>query len=120
MKHQCSGFKLNRRGKHRTALLMNLSRSLVLAERIETTVAKAKAFRPWIEKMITQCKKNDYHRAFTVLASRYRFTCEEAFHKLYSIVVPRYKERPGGFVRIVKTGFQKGDGAPLCQISFVE
>ena len=108
MRHRKAGFKLGRNTSHRRALLRNLSTSLILEERVETTVAKAKAVRPWVERMITLGKRGDV--AARRLAASWLMT-REAVEKLFDTVAPRFGDRPGGYLRIVRTGFQKGDGA---------
>jgi large subunit ribosomal protein L17 len=99
---------------HRRALLRNLATSLILEERIETTVPKAKALRPQVEKMITLGKRGDLparRQALSYLMSR------AAVDKLFETIGPRFGDRPGGYLRIVRGGWQKGDGA---EKAFVE
>lgn len=108
MRHRVAGWKLGRNTSHRRALLRNLVTSLILEERIETTVPKAKAMRPQVEKMITLGKRGNV--AARRLAASYLMT-REAVDKLFDTVAPRMGERTGGYLRIVRTGFQKGDGA---------
>ncbi|MFC5865176.1 50S ribosomal protein L17 [Acidicapsa dinghuensis] len=114
MRHRNAGFKLGRKTDHRRALLRNLTTSVILEDRIETTVAKAKAVRPLVEKMITLGKKGDLHSRRQALAF---LTTDESVTRLFETVAPRYGDRQGGYLRIVKTGFQKGDGA---EKAFVE
>jgi large subunit ribosomal protein L17 len=114
MRHRNAGFKLGRKTDHRRALLRNLTTSVILEDRIETTVAKAKAVRPLVEKMITLGKKGDLHSRRQALAF---LMTDESVTRLFEIVAPRYGDRQGGYLRIVKTGFQKGDGA---EKAFVE
>ena len=108
MRHRNAGFKLGRNTSHRRALLRNLVTSVIVEDRVETTVAKAKAVRPLVEKMITLGKKGDLHSRRQALAF---LTTDESVTRLFEIVAPRYGDRQGGYLRIVKTGFQKGDGA---------
>jgi len=108
MRHRVAGWKLGRNTSHRRALLRNLVTSLILEERIETTVPKAKAMRPQVEKMVTLGKRGDV--AARRLAASYLMT-REAVDKLFDSVAPRMGERNGGYTRIVRSGFQKGDGA---------
>jgi large subunit ribosomal protein L17 len=108
MRHRVAGWKLGRNTSHRRALLRNLVTSIILEERIETTVSKAKAMRPLVEKMITLGKRGDV--AARRLALSYLMT-REAVDKLFDTVAPRMGERNGGYLRIIRTGFQKGDGA---------
>ncbi len=108
MRHRNAGFKLGRNTSHRRALLRNLVTSVIVEDRVETTIAKAKAVRPHVEKMITLGKKGD-------LASRRQalsfLMTDIAVTRLFETVAPRYGDRQGGYLRIVRTGFQKGDGA---------
>jgi large subunit ribosomal protein L17 len=108
MRHRNAGTKLGRNTSHRRALLRNLVTSVIIEDRVETTVAKAKAVRPLIEKMITLGKKGDLHSRRQALS--YLMTGESVV-RLFDTVAPRYGDRAGGYLRIVRTGFQKGDGA---------
>jgi large subunit ribosomal protein L17 len=108
MRHRNAGYKLGRNTSHRRALLRNLVTSILLEDRVETTITKAKAARPHVEKLITLGKKGDLHsrrQALSYLQTR------EAVSRLFDTVAPRYGDRNGGYLRIVRTGFQKGDGA---------
>jgi large subunit ribosomal protein L17 len=108
MRHRNAGYKLGRNTSHRRALLRNLVTSILLEDRVETTITKAKAARPHVEKLITLGKKGDLHsrrQALSYLQTR------EAVTRLFETVAPRYGDRNGGYLRIVRTGFQKGDGA---------
>ena len=107
MRHRVAGWKLNRNTSHRRALLRNLVTSLIMEERIETTVAKAKAMRPHVEKMITLGKRGDV--AARRLAGSYLMT-RESVTRLFKTVAPRFGDRNGGYLRIVRTGFRRGDG----------
>jgi large subunit ribosomal protein L17 len=108
MRHRNAGFKLGRNTSHRRALLRNLVTSIIIEDRVETTVAKAKAVRPLVEKMITLGKKGDLHSRRQALSF---LMTDDSVTRLFEIVAPRYGDRQGGYLRIVKTGFQKGDGA---------
>jgi len=108
MRHLKAGKKLGRNTSHRRALLRNLVTSLVMEERIETTVSKAKAIRPEIEKMITLGKRGDVNARRLVAGF---LMTREAVDKLFATVAPRMGDRNGGYTRIVRTGFQQGDGA---------
>src|SRR6266567_1896016 len=108
MRHKVAGWKLGRTTSHRRSLLRNLATSLILEERIETTVPKAKALRPRVEKMITLGKRGDL--AARRKAGAYLMT-REAVNKLFDTIGPRFGDREGGFLRIVRAGWQKGDGA---------
>ena len=107
MRHRVAGWKLGRNTSHRRALLRNLVTSLIIEERIETTVTKAKAMKPHVEKMITLGKKGGV--ANKRLAASYLMT-PEAVDKLFNTVGPRFGDRNGGYTRIILTGFRKGDG----------
>jgi large subunit ribosomal protein L17 len=108
MRHRNAGFKLGRNTSHRRALLRNLVTSIIIEDRVETTVTKAKAVRPLVEKMITLGKKGDLHSRRQALAF---LMTDDSVKRLFDTVAPRYGDRQGGYLRIVKTGFQKGDGA---------
>ena len=108
MRHKVAGYKLGRTTSHRRSMLRNMVTSLIMEERIETTVIKAKAVRPRVEKMITLGKKGDL--AARRQAAAYLMT-DEAVRKLFDTVAPRFGDRNGGYLRIVRTGWQKGDGA---------
>src|SRR6516165_5295841 len=108
MRHRNAGFKLGRNTSHRRALLRNLTTSVILEDRVETTIAKAKAVRPHVEKMITLGKKGDLHSRRQALSF---LQTDGAVKRLFDTVAPRYGDRNGGYLRIVRTGFQQGDGA---------
>ena len=114
MRHRKAGYKLGRNTSHRRAMLRNLVTSIILEDRVETTVTKAKAARPHVEKMITLGKRGDLAARRQALA--YLMT-REAVSRLFETVAPRYGDREGGYLRIVRSGFQKGDGA---EKAFVE
>jgi len=107
MRHRNAGFKLGRNTSHRRALLRNLVTSVLVEDRVETTVAKAKAVRPHVEKMITLGKKGDLHSRRQALSF---LQTDTAVSRLFETVAPRYGDRQGGYLRIVRTGFRKGDG----------
>jgi large subunit ribosomal protein L17 len=114
MRHRRAGWKLGRNTEHRRALLRNLVTSLIVEERIETTLTKAKAMRPHVEKMITLGKRGDV--AARRQAASYLMT-REAVTKLFDTISPRFGDREGGYLRIVHGGFRQGDGG---DIAFVE
>ena len=114
MRHRNGGFKLGRNTSHRRALLRNLVTSIILNDRVHTTVTKAKATRPIVEKMITLGKNGSVHSRRQALA--YLMT-PESVDRLFSIVAPRYSTRPGGYSRIVRTGVRKGDAS---EMAFIE
>ena len=108
MRHRNAGFKLGRNPSHRRAVLRSLVTSIILNDRIETTVTKCKASQPLVEKMITLGKKGTVHHRRQ--AAAYLMT-PDAVDRLFATVAPRYGDRNGGYLRIVRTGFQQGDGA---------
>ncbi len=108
MRHRVGGFKLGRNTSHRRALLRNLVTSAILNDRIHTTVTKAKAARPLVEKIITLVKNGSVHARRQALA--YMMT-PESVDRLFGTVAPRYAERNGGYTRIVRTGQRQGDAA---------
>lgn len=117
MRHGNRGRKFGRTWEHRKSMLANLACSLVKHEQIVTTLPKAKELRPVVEKLITTGKGGDVH-ARRLLAARTRD--EAAAAKIVDVLAPRYKERPGGYLRIMKAGFRYGDNAPLAVIEFVD
>ena len=110
MRHLKAGKKLGRNTSHRRALLRNLATSVILEERIETTVAKAKAVRPQVEKLVGWGKKGDV--AARRLAAGYLLT-REAVDKLFETIGPRMGDRNGGYTRIIRSGFARGNGAEM-------
>jgi large subunit ribosomal protein L17 len=114
MRHKVAGWKLGRNTSHRRSLLRNLVTSIILEERIETTVPKAKAMRPIVEKMITLGKRGDL--AARRLAGSYLMT-SAAVDKLFDTIGPRFGDRNGGYLRIILSGWRKGDGA---ETAFIE
>ena len=108
MRHRNAGFKLGRNTSHRRAMLRNLVTSILMEDRVHTTITKCKAARPIVEKMITLGKKGDLHSRRQALS--YMMT-DESVTRLFEVVAPRYGDRQGGYLRITRTGFQKGDGA---------
>jgi large subunit ribosomal protein L17 len=114
MRHRNAGFKLGRNTSHRRAMLRNLVTSVLLMDRVETTITKCKASRPIIEKMITLGKNGSVHARRQALA--YMMT-PESVDRLFNVVAPRYTERQGGYLRITRTGPRKGDAA---EMAFIE
>ena len=108
MRHKVAGWKLGRNTSHRRSLLRNLVTSLIVEERVETTLPKAKAMRPHVEKMITLGKRGDLSARRQ--AAAYLMT-RDAVTKLFDTIAPRFGDRQGGYLRIVRAGWQKGDGA---------
>ena len=117
MRHGLAHRKLNRTSEHRKAMFANMASSLIEHEQIVTTVPKAKELRPIVEKLVTLAKKGD-------LASRRRAISklrnQDMAKKLFDVLGPRYEERNGGYVRIMKAGFRHGDNAPMAVIEFVD
>jgi large subunit ribosomal protein L17 len=116
MRHRRATKKLGRNTSHRRALLRNLVTSLIMEERIETTPAKAKAMRPHVEKMITLAKRGDV--AARRLALGYLMT-RESVDRLFDSVAPRFGDRNGGYLRIIRKGWRTGDGAETVLIELV-
>jgi len=117
MRHQKAKGKLSRDSAHRKALMMNLSKEIIEHERIETTVAKAKAVKPEVEKLITLAKRGDLHarrQALSTLAQD-----KFAVHKLFEDLAPRYAQRPGGYTRILKLGPRRSDSTEMVYIELV-
>lgn len=116
MRHKVAGFKLGRTTSHRRSLLRNMVTSLIIEERIETTVPKAKALRPSIEKMITLGKRGDL--AARRQAAAYVMT-DEALKKLFDTLGPRFGDRNGGYTRIIRGAWRKGDGTDTAFIELL-
>jgi large subunit ribosomal protein L17 len=117
VRHQRTGKKLGRDAAHRKALYANLAGALIEHGRIRTTVTKAKAVRPLAEQMITLGRRGDLHarrQATAVLRSR------DVVHKLFAEVAPRFKDRPGGYSRIVRIGPRAGDAAEMAYLELVD
>ena len=117
MIHKKSKKKLSRRSSHRISLLRNLCKSLIDCEQIKTTLPKAKNLREIAEKLITLGKKNSLHSKRRLI-SKLGGGVKEA-NKVLNVLSPRYKERKGGYTRIIKAGYRKGDCAPMSIITFV-
>lgn len=118
MRHQKNTVKLGRSQAHRDALLANQVVSLIEHSRIKTTLAKAKAVRPFAEKLVTLGKKNTLHARRTALS--YLRHNEGAVHRLFDEVAPRSAERAGGYTRIIKLGQRKSDAAPMAFLEWVD
>src|SRR5688572_21532645 len=116
MRHQKSGRKLNRSSSHRWALMRNLITSLLREEKIQTTDAKAKELRRWADRVITLGKQGSLHARRQVLGI---VQDKAVVRKLFDSIAPRFKDRPGGYTRIVKIGIRRGDAAPLSIIELV-
>ena len=116
MRHQKSGRKLNRTASHRWALMRNLITSLLRDEQIKTTDAKAKELRRWADRVITLGKQGSLHARRQVLGI---VQDKAVVRKLFDTIGPRFKDRPGGYTRIIKIGIRRGDAAPLSIIGLV-
>ena len=117
MRHGNSGRKLSRTASHRKAMFANMSAALIKHEQIVTTLPKAKDLRPIVEKLITLGKRGDLHARRQAIA---QIRDEGQVAKLFAVLGPRYKERQGGYIRILKAGFRYGDNAPMAVIEFVD
>ncbi|MGM0521825.1 MAG: 50S ribosomal protein L17 [Pseudomonadota bacterium] len=117
MRHRKSGRQLNRNSSHRQAMFKNMSVSLVEHEVIKTTLPKAKELRRVIEPLITLAKQDSVANRRLAFA---RTRSKEAVGKLFNELGPRYVERPGGYVRILKCGFRTGDNAPMAYVELVD
>jgi len=117
MRHSVKGRKLGRTASHRSALLNALTTSLLKHKRIRTTEAKAKEARTFIEKLITKAKKNDLHARRQVLAL---INDKDVVKELFSEIIPKIGERPGGYTRVVKLGNRNGDAAPMAILELVD
>lgn len=118
MRHQSSTIKLGRSQAHRDALIANQACSLIEHSRIKTTLAKAKAVRPFAEKLVTIARKNTLHARRTALS--YLRHNEDAVKKLFEEVVPRCADRKGGYTRIIKIGHRNSDSAPMAFLEWVD
>ena len=116
MRHRISGRRLNKTGSHRNAMMKNMTASLIEHEIIKTTLPKAKELRVFAEPFITLAKQDSVHNrriAFNRLRNK------ATVGKLFSDIGPRYQERPGGYLRILKCGFRTGDKAPMAYVEMV-
>ncbi|HFD91873.1 MAG TPA: 50S ribosomal protein L17 [Gammaproteobacteria bacterium] len=117
MRHRNSGRKLNRTSSHRKAMFKNMAASLVQHEVIKTTLPKAKELRRVVEPLITLSKTDTVAKRRLAFA---RIRDREAVGKLFNELGPRYKERPGGYLRILKCGYRSGDNAPMALVELVD
>jgi large subunit ribosomal protein L17 len=117
MRHAKGYRRLNRTHEHRKALWANMAGSLIEHEQIKTTLPKAKELRPIVEKLLTLAKKGDLHSRRQVRA---QLKEDQYVSKLFDVLGPRYAERPGGYLRVLKAGFRYGDMAPMAIIEFVD
>ena len=117
MYHRRAKRRFNRTHEHRQAMFVNLAQALVKHEQIVTTLPKAKDLRPVVEKLVTLGKRGDLHARRRAIA---RIKDIKLVAKLFDVLGPRYKERNGGYTRVLKAGFRYGDNAPLAVIEFVD
>ena len=117
MRHKIAGRKLQRKSGHRTALLRNMAAALIKHEQIQTTTAKAKELRPYVEKLITLAKHGGLSNRRLAHA---RILDEAQEKKLFEVLAERYKGREGGYTRVIKAGFRASDAAPIAIIELVD
>ena len=117
MRHNKSFNHLGRKSGHRKALMASLATSLILHKRINTTVAKAKALRSYVEPLVTKSKEDTTPSRRTVFSY---LKNKEAVTELFRVISPKIADRPGGYTRVLKTGFRQGDGAEMALIEFVD
>jgi len=117
MRHARGYRRLNRTHEHRKALFANMAGSLIEHEQIKTTLPKAKELRPIVEKLITLAKRGDLHARRQAAA---QLKQDKHVARLFEVLGPRYKDRQGGYVRVLKAGFRYGDMAPMAIIEFVD
>lgn len=117
MRHGNSGRKLHRTSSHRQAMFKNMAAALIKHEQIVTTLPKAKELRPVVEKMITLAKRGDLHARRLAYA---RLRDEAMTKKLFEVLADRYKDRQGGYTRVLKAGFRYGDAAAMAVIELVD
>ena len=117
MRHGNRGRKFNRTAAHRKAMFANLAAALIKHEQIVTTLPKAKDLRPVVEKLITLAKKGGLHARRQAIS---QIRDESQVAKLFATLAPRYKERMGGYTRVLKAGFRFGDNAPMAVIEFLD
>jgi large subunit ribosomal protein L17 len=117
MRHGKVHRKLGRTSEHRKAMFANMAAALIKHEQIVTTLPKAKELRPVVEKMVTLGKRGDLHARRQAIS---QIRDVDMVRKLFDVLGPRYKERKGGYTRIIKAGFRYGDSAPVAVIEFVD
>jgi len=117
MRHGNQGRRFNRTASHRKAMFANMAQALITHEQIVTTLPKAKDLRPVVEKLVTLGKRGDLHARRQAIA---QIRSIDVVKKLFEVLAPRYKERNGGYTRVLKAGFRYGDNAPLAVIEFVD
>ena len=109
--------RFNRTSEHRKAMFANMAQALIKHEQIVTTLPKAKDLRPVVEKLVTLGKRGDLHARRQAIS---RLRDVDLVGKLFDVLAPRYKERNGGYTRVLKAGFRFGDNAPMAVIEFVD
>ncbi len=119
MRHRKAGRKLNKTSSHRKAMFANMASALLKHEQIVTTLPKAKELRPVVERLITLGKRGSLH-ARRQAASKLPVSDKEIVQKLFDTLAERYKERAGGYTRVLKAGFRHGDAAPVAVIELVD
>ena len=118
MRHRMSGRKLNRTSSHRKALFGNMAAALIKHEQITTTLPKAKEMRSIVDRLITLGKRGDLHARRIAVARLHGD--KKLADKLFTTLADRYRERPGGYTRVIKAGFRYGDSAPMAVIELVD
>ena len=117
MRHNRAVNHLGRQSGHRKAMLANMASSLILKKRITTTVAKAKALKPYLEPLVTKSKDDSTHNRRVVFSY---LKDKEAVSELFRTIAPKIADRPGGYLRILHLGFRKGDAADMALVEFVD
>ncbi|MGB3722105.1 MAG: 50S ribosomal protein L17 [Pacificimonas sp.] len=117
MRHRHGQPKLQRTSSHRIALMRNMAAALIKHEQIKTTVPKAKALRPYVEKLVTLAKKGGLSNRRLAMS---RLMDETQLKKLFDVMADRYSDRPGGYTRVLKLGMRQSDAAPMAIIEFVD
>ena len=117
MRHKISGRKLSRKSQHRTALFRNMAAALIKHEQIQTTVAKAKELRPYVEKLITLAKRGGLSNRRLAQA---RLLDDAQLKKLFDVLAERYADREGGYTRVIKAGYRESDAAAIAVIELVD
>ena len=119
MRHRKAGRKLNKTSTHRKAMFANMASALLKHEQIITTLPKAKELRPIVERLITLCKRGSLHARRQAI-SKLPASDKEIVQKLFDVLAERYKERNGGYTRVLKAGFRHGDAAPVAVIELID
>ena len=117
MYHGRAKRRFNRTAEHRTAMFANMAQALIKHEQIVTTLPKAKDLRPVVEKLVTLGKRGDLHARRNAMSE---LRDDAMVRKLFEVLGPRYRTRPGGYTRVLKAGFRYGDNAPMAVIEFVD